>query len=293
LKRIALLIAANVASDAPNRRADAWLYEVELKTLQAAFPKQGLSVEPIYWGADVDWRSFDAALVMCAWDYQDQSDRFLVRIDELARLGVKVFNPPDLVRWNIRKTYLRDFEARGVPIIPTLWPEAPTADDLHDAFAKFDTDDIVLKRQIGGGARAQERYSRVTTPDAGSVMDRPGMIQPVIQSVITEGEYSFLFIDGEFSHALIKRAKQGDYRIQAAYGGVSSAITPEAIDQKQARAVLDALDEPPLYARVDMVRGADGELLLMELEVIEPFLFPDEGPRIGDMYARALKKRLG
>src|SRR5262249_33937104 len=152
--------------------------------------------------------------------------------------------------------------------------EAPTADDLHDAFAKFDTDDIVLKRQIGGGARAQERYSKVTAPDAGPVMDRPGMIQPIIQSVITEGEYSFLFIDAESTHALIRQAKQGDYRIQAAYGGASRAITPEPIDQKQARAVLEALDEPPLYARVDMVRGADGELLLMELEVIEPFLFP-------------------
>src|SRR5262249_12357961 len=163
------------------------------------------------------------ALVMCAWDYQDQAPQFLALLDRLAASGVKVFNPVDVVKWNIRKTYLGDFEQWGVPIIPTLWPEAPTADDLAAAFREFGTDDIVLKRQVGGGARSQERYSRATAPKSGSVMDRPGMIQPVIQSILTEGEYSFLFIDGEFSHALVKRAAAGDYRIQAAYGGVSQA----------------------------------------------------------------------
>jgi len=102
-----------------------------------------------------------------------------------------------------------------------------------------------------------------------------------------------LFVDGEFSHALIKRAKAGDYRIQEAYGGKSQRIDAAPSDQRQARAVLDALDESPLYARVDMVRGGDGRLLLMELEVIEPYLFPVDGPGIGAMLGKALRKRLG
>jgi hypothetical protein len=124
-------------------------------------------------------------------------------------------------------------------------------------------------------------------------MDRPGMIQPFIPAIATEGELSFLFVDGEFSHALVKRNATGDYRIQEAYGGRSMRIDPTKQDQAQARAVLDVLDAPPLYARVDMVRGSDGKLLLMELEVIEPFLFPQDGPHIGAMLGKALQKRLG
>lgn len=293
MKRIALLTAANLVSDAPNRRADAWLFDVEMKLLEAAFAREGMSIESVIW-SDVkpdEWRAYDAAIVFCAWDYQDQSERFLAALKVIEDAGVAVYNSRAVVEWNIRKTYLRDFHDWGVPIIPTLWPEHPTADDLQNAFAAFDTDDIVLKRQIGGGARAQERYSKVTAPQSGAVLDRPGMIQPVIEAIMTEGEFSFLFIDGEFSHALIKRAKSGDYRIQEAYGGTSHTVNPSMDDMAAARRVLDVLSEKPLYARVDMVRGADGVLLLMELEVIEPYLYPEQGRHVADMLARAVARR--
>ena len=290
---IALLIAANIASDAPDRRADAHLYDLQLDILRNGFAPEGLTVEPVRWTASgVDWRRFRAVLVHCAWDYQDNHEGFLAKLDEIAALGVPVFNSPATVRWNIRKTYLREFETRGVPIIPTLWPEHPTASDIQAAFAAFGVDDVVIKRQVGGGARGQTRYSKATAPQSGSALDRPGMIQPFVKSIATEGEYSFLFIDGEFSHALVKRAAGGDYRIQEAYGGVSERIGAAPTDLAQARAVLEVMDETPLYARVDMVRGEDGGLLLMELEVIEPYLYP-KGPGIGVMLGKALKRRLG
>jgi len=290
---IALLIAANIASDAPDRRADAHLYDLQLDILRNGFAPEGLAVEPVRWTAPgIDWRRFGAVLVHCAWDYQDDHEGFLSRLDEIAALGVSVFNSPAIVRWNIRKTYLREFETRGVPIIPTLWPEHPTASDLHAAFAAFGADDVVIKRQVGGGARGQTRYSKATAPRSGPVLDRPGMIQPFVKSIATEGEYSFLFIDGEFSHALVKRAAGGDYRIQEAYGGISEKIEATPADREQARAVLEVMDETPLYARVDMVRGEDDRLLLMELEVIEPYLYP-KGPGIGLLLGKALKRRLG
>ncbi|HEY7800479.1 MAG TPA: hypothetical protein VIA80_17055 [Hyphomonadaceae bacterium] len=291
---IALMIAANVASDAPDRRADADLFDIQLDVLRKGFAAEGLTIEPVRWvWPGVDWKRFGAVMVNCAWDYQDRHEDFLATLDRIAGLGVPVFNSPEVVRWNIRKTYLRDFEARGVPIIPTIWPEHPVADDIRRAFAEFGTQDVILKRQVGGGARAQVRYTPANTPANGPIMDRPGMIQPFIPSIASEGEYSFLFVDGEFSHALVKRAKQGDYRIQEAYGGSSQRIDPTREDERQARTVLEALDEPQLYARVDMVRGADGRLLLMELEVIEPYLYPVDGPGIGAMVAKALRRRLG
>jgi hypothetical protein len=157
---------------------------------------------------------------------------------------------------------------------------------------QFGADDVVLKRQVGGGARGQTRYSRASAPRSGSVLDRPAMIQPFIVSIATEGEYSFLFVEDEFSHALVKRAAPGDYRIQEAYGGKSTAIEPTSRDLRQACAVLEALEERPLYARVDMVRAPEGHLMLMELEVIEPYLYPVNGPGIGAMLGKALARRL-
>ena len=292
MTEIALLTAANLVSDAPDRRADAHLFDIQLDILRGGFAPHGLTLTPVRWIDPIAWTRFGAVLVNSAWDYQDRHEDFLATLDRIAALGVPVFNDPGAVRWNIRKTYLRELESRGVPVIPTLWPEAPTADDIVQAMSAFGIEDVVLKRQVGGGARAQVRYTRANMPEAGSIMDRPGMIQPFIASIATEGEYSFLFVDGEFSHALVKRAKSGDYRIQEAYGGTSQAIDPTPDDRAAAQAVLTALATPPLYARVDMVRGQAGELLLMELEVIEPFLFPKDGPHIGEMLGAALKKRL-
>lgn len=291
---IALLIAANIASNAPDRRADAHLFDIQLDILRGGFAPHGLTIEPVRWADPAtDWKRFGGVMVNCAWDYQDNHEGFLATLDRIAALGVPIFNSPATVRWNIRKTYLREFEARGVPIIPTLWPEHPVGEDIRDAMAAFGVDDVVIKRQVGGGARGQTRYTHANMPEGGSILDRPGMIQPFIASIATEGEYSFLFVDGEFSHALVKRAAQGDYRIQEAYGGKSQAIDASPRDLQQASAVLEAIDETPLYARVDMVRGADGTLLLMELEVIEPYLFAKDGPQIGPMLGKALARRLG
>jgi glutathione synthase/RimK-type ligase-like ATP-grasp enzyme len=292
-REIALLTAANLMPDAPDRRADARLLDIQLEILRAGLAPHGLTLTPIRWmDPDRDWNRFDAVLVNCAWDYQDHHERFLATLDSIAAMGIPVFNDPATVRWNIRKTYLREMEAMGVPIIPTRWPEAPTAADITTAMDAFASDDVILKRQVGGGAREQVRYTRANLPAAGAVMDRPGMIQPFIPAIATEGEFSFLFVDGAFSHALLKRPKSGDYRIQAAYGGVSQAIDPTPEDRSAAQRVLDVLISPPLYARVDMVRGAGGYLLLMELEVLEPYLFPEEGPGIGAMLGAALARRL-
>lgn len=291
---IALLISANLASNAPDRRSDAHRFDLQLDILQQGFAPHGLTLDAVRWSDPaIDWSRYAAVMVNCAWDYQDDHEKFLRTLDAITGLGVPVLNSPDTVRWNIRKTYLREMEKRGIAIIPTLWPEAPTAPDIRDAMAAFGATDVVLKRQVGAGARSQVRYTKDDIPASGRVLDRPGMIQPFVPSIATEGEYSFLFVDGEFSHALVKRAAEGDYRIQEAYGGKSSTIDPSPADRRQASAVLEAIDETPLYARVDMVRGLDGSLLLMELEVIEPDLYVKDGPHIGAMLGKALARRLG
>jgi glutathione synthase/RimK-type ligase-like ATP-grasp enzyme len=294
MREIALLTAGNLVSGAPDRRSDAYLFDVQLDILRKGFAPEGLELTPVRWtDPEIDWTRFAAVLVNCTWDYQDRHEEFLATLDRIAGLGVPVFNDPKTVRWNIRKTYLREFEAKSIAVIPTLWPEAPTDKDIAEAMRVFGVDDVVLKRQVGGGARAQVRYSRANMPEPGPIMDRPGMIQPFVPAIASEGEYSFLFVDGEFSHVLVKRPKSGDYRIQEAYGGTSVMVDPTPKDRAAAQAVLDVMDAPPLYARVDMVRGTDGGLMLMELEVLEPYLYPEQGPQIGAMLGKALAGRLG
>jgi len=296
MTEIALLIAANLASEAPDRRSDAHLFDVQLEILRRGFALHGLTLTPVRWtDPGVDWTRFGAVLANTAWDYQDRHEEFLAALDRIAGLGVPVLNDPATVRWNIRKTYLREIADKGVAVIPTLWPEAPTLADIAEAMRVFGAEDVVLKRQVGGGARAQVRYTRADLAAADmatSIMDRPGMIQPFVSAIASEGEFSFLFVDGAFSHVVLKRPRSGDYRIQEAYGGKSMAVEATGADRAAAQAVLDVLDVTPLYARVDMVRGDDGGLMLMELEVLEPYLFPEDGPQIGEMLGGALAGRL-
>ena len=123
MTEIALLTAANLVSDAPDRRADAHLFDIQLDILRGGFAPHGLTLTPVRWIDPIAWTRFGAVLVNSAWDYQDRHEDFLATLDRIAALGVPVFNDPGAVRWNIRKTYLRELESRGVPVIPTLWPD--------------------------------------------------------------------------------------------------------------------------------------------------------------------------
>ncbi len=289
--KIAYLASRVTLPGSPERRADAPEHDQMMAVLTSSMADSGAgSVQDVRWDDPLtDWSVFDAAIIGTTWDYWDRDEEFLYA---LARIGrqTRLFNPVGLVRWNIRKTYLRELEQRGARLIPTLWLDEASPASIEAAFDVFESADIVCKRQIGAGADGQHRLRR-----GGPVpeMPHPMMFQPFMPSIQSEGEYSFIFVDGELSHALIKRAATGDYRIQSLYGGTEEAVTPEADDLAAAGAVIGMLDEVPLYGRVDMVRGSDGRLLLMELELIEPFLYPLQGPDLGPRLIAALQRRLG
>ena len=124
-------------------------------------------------------------------------------------------------------------------------------------------------------------------------MGRACMVQPFLPSVVEEGEYTFVFIDGVFSHGVLKRASEGEYRIQSLYGGYECDYTPAPDDLARAEAVIAALPfDRPLYCRIDMVRLPTGQLAVMEAEMIEPYLYPEQGPQLGERMARAILDRL-
>lgn len=289
MKHIAYLACPKTLPGSPARLDDAFEHDQMMEALIPAFAGANMHLIDLSWDDETaDWNRFDAVIIGTAWDYWDRMDEFLAKLDDIHGKSL-LFNPPETVRWNIRKTYLRDLEARGAALIPTLWIDEMTDALAAAAFDSLGSDDLVFKRQIGAGAYDQHRLKRgESLPD----MPHKMIVQPFLEIIQQEGEVSFIFIDGDFCHALTKRAAPGDYRIQSLYGGTEEALSPDKADLQAAKAIIATLDTAPLYARVDMVRGADGSLLLMELEMIEPYLYPLQGPELGERLAAGLARRL-
>ena len=177
--------------------------------------------------------------------------------------------------------------------IPTLWRDDLDQAGVIAAMDEFGCDGVVVKRQVGAGGMGQFRFTSDTLPDESWQMGRPCMVQPFLASVPEEGEFTFLFIDGEFSHAVLKRAAEGEYRIQSLYGGSEHDFTPSPEDLATATSVVAALPfEAPLYCRIDMARLPSGELAVMEAEMIEPYLYPEQGAELGMLMAQAITRRL-
>lgn len=290
MTKIAYLASKVTLPGSPTRRSDAFEHDYMVDALRAPFAGKGLDLIDVDWADPTqNWADYGAAIIGTTWDYWDHADQFLATLDAI-ETQTQLHNPAALVRWNAHKRYLEDLQQKGARLIPTLWIDRVDRAAFDAAFSQIGRDDLVFKRQVGAGAAGQYRLSPGDTlPD----MPHPMMVQPFLDRIQTEGEYSFIFIGGAFCHALLKQAKAGDYRIQSSYGGFETPVTPTPEDLADAQAVLNTLDEMPLYARVDMLRDADGRLLLMELELIEPYLYPVEGPKLGSMMANALAEKLG
>lgn len=292
---IAFLACSETMPGASNRRADAFEHDVQIAALRTGMEGSGVGV------VDMDWRAplselsaFPLLLLGTAWDYTQYPAQFLARLQALEAAGARVCNPAHMVQWNADKRYLEAMAGAGAVSIPTLWHDNPGETEIEAAFTHFGVDRLVVKQTIGAGAVGQFSFSKGDAALLGWRMGHPGMIQPFLPAIQSEGEYSFIFIDGVFSHALLKQAAMGDYRIQSLYGGCETPITAKSSDIAAATAIMDMLpfDERPLYARIDMVRGGDGVLALIEAELIEPYLYPLQGPDFGQSLAQAILARL-
>jgi hypothetical protein len=284
--------------DRPGAREDWIEYELEYGALSRSCADAGIELVSQIWDTPFDPSCFAGFMVGTVWDYPPKLSGFLETLDRLAG-HAPVFNPPALVRWNIEKTYLRELAAAGAPSIETLWAERADAATIEDAFTALGTDRIVVKPLVGGGAWRQALIARGDSiPAAEDLPPAACLIQPFLPSVPEEGEYSFIFFGGAFSHALQKLPKAGDYRVQSLFGAREVMHPPRPGEIDLCRQVLKATasitgEDDLLYARVDMVRGLDGKLAVMELEIIEPYLYPEQGPDMGEVFVTALKAKLG
>ena len=199
-----------------------------------------------------------------------------------------LLNPPAVLRWNTDKIYLADLAAAGVATVPTHFAEIAHDAALAAARAEFGVVELVVKPRVSAAAAST---GRVQPGDAAPNL-AGAMIQPFLPSVQDAGELSIFYFGGKRAHAVRKVAAAGDFRVQREYGGAFSVVEPDAAEIAVAEAALAATPESPFYARVDLIPGADGRPLVMELELIEPDLYLDLIPDRGADFAALLAERL-
>ena len=262
-----------------------WAYDIEARALEAC----GLLVEPRHWNDAGDLSRFDVVLPLVAWGYQCDPAAWFALLDRLERERRNVLNPVPVLRWNSDKTYLVALGEGGVPTIPTLRFDAFDEEGLAEARGAFG-DHIVIKPPISASAYGTHRFGPHDSIPC-EVAGRAMMAQPFLRSVMDEGEYSLMFFEGVFSHAIVKRAAPGDYRVQPHLGGSEQPCEAPAGAREVAAAALAAAPMPPNYARVDLIRLGDGSLAVIELELIEPSLWLQHAPDQGHLFAAAIRSR--
>ena len=278
--KVAILISDNLVSGHEDARDDIFELEEQMSKLVPAFAQNGIRLETVRWREAAEKAAgFDAYLPLFVWDYfEDNQEAFLTEMARAAQ-HTKLFNNFDVIRWNSEKSYLDELDSSGAPVIQTKYLDRVTESSISKLFDELESDKLVIKPVIGGGAWRQVLYQKNDPFPAKSELPPEGaMVQAFLPSVQSEGEYSFVYFGGSFSHGVLKRAKKGDYRIQSIYGGTEETYTPSKTERAAARLILDALDFTPLYARVDLLRGTDGGLKLIELELLEPYLYLSHSP---------------
>lgn len=247
--------------------------------------RAGLAVENRAWTDAGDLAAFDLVLPLLVWGYHRDQDWWLKRTAAWEREGIRLLNPPPVLRWNAEKSYLGRLAARGAPVVPTAYVERISEAALREAATAFGTERLVAKPLASSTAW---RTIRWPGDPIGDGPEGRAMIQPYLPRIESDGEVSLLYFDGRYSHAVSKRPQPGEFRVQPEYDGIIADYGPSRDELQAAEAILAAVDEPLLYARVDLVRGLDGRPALIELELIEPDLYLGYDPARGAVFAEAV-----
>ena len=251
--------------------------------------ERGYDVATAVWDDPaVKWSRSGAVIIRSTWDYNLRHEAFLAWAESVARVA-PLYNPLELVRWNIHKSYLRVLASKGVPVVPTLWLAARSPADLRKTLAQAGWPEAVVKPAIGLSTYGVRRVSGSEADQAHVnrlLLEHDVMVQPFMTSVQEYGERALMFMNGTYSHAARKTAFQ-----PLLPTGEAGETPAEATGAEIAVAVkaVQSLPAAALYARVDLVLGAAGEPLVIECELIEPTLFLGMHPRAAHRFADALE----
>jgi glutathione synthase/RimK-type ligase-like ATP-grasp enzyme len=262
--------------------------------LARALSARGLAVDVRPWDDPVDWATVALVVIRTPWDYFARLEEFLAWVRRVDR-ATRLCNPLAIIEANIHKGYLLALEAAGVPVVPTtLVTRGAPASAQRRALAT-NPGEVVIKPAVScggvGALRVPARDEVATAHLKGLVAEGDALVQPLVPSVVEEGEVSLVYLGGDYSHAVRKVAAPGDYRVQDDHGGTIHPHQAHPDELAVAAAALAGLPERPAYARVDLV-SYQGAPAVMELELIEPELFlpfhPDAAGRLAALLAGLL-----
>lgn len=257
----------------------------------------GWIAEEISWRNEkVNWKGYDAVIVRSTWDYQNDPEKFLSVLEKINSVS-HLENNLELMKWNMNKNYLFDLEQKGVKIVDTIWEKSFNTNLAHEYFEKLDTDEIIIKPNISANA---DNTFRLTRDKLNKILGqlekifaaREFMVQPFLKNIIDEGEYSLFFFNGKFSHSVVKKPKENDFRVQEEHGG---NIQPFKVSSELiliAENIIRKLSTIPLYGRVDLVRTKENEFALIELELIEPSLYLNKDDQSPLRFVKAFEEKI-
>lgn len=261
------------------------------QALTAALEQCGIRSQRVAWSdSGVDWAVFDGVVLRAAWDYLDDLPAFEAWLAHPA-LATRLLNAASLLQWNLDKRYLLTLAQQGLPVVPTRYRPAGPGFDLATFCRESGWDEVVVKPAISASGmdtyrlRADDDSLRAELTTLAT--ERALLVQPFLPDVLAGGEVSIMVMDGEPTHAVRKRARDGEFRVQSNHGGSVEAYEPSEAERRFARKVVAASPQQPAYARVDFVKGDNGPLL-MELELLEPDLFLRLSPAGTEAFAAAI-----
>ena len=237
----------------------------------------GISVEGVAWdNRTADWDQYKAVVLRTTWDYHRRLPEFLSWLDNLENKKIPVWNPPVAIRRNVNKRYLLDFQKAGIPVVPTLWFPKGTRVQLKDILIDHRWTGAIIKPDVSASAYktwyTDLHLASRLQQNLDEILKESGALVQEFRTEINSGEWSFVFFQRKFSHAVIKLPAPGDFRVQEELGGIIEIAVPDDTLLQQAEKILRQIDGPLLYSRVDGIVTKD-QFILMELELIEPSLF--------------------
>lgn len=275
------------------------VFDSETPLLVEALTAAGIESETVAWRAARDWSAAPLVLLRSPWDYTGHWQDFLAWTDHVGG-STRLLNPPEIIRWNSHKQYLLELQRCGVPAMPTALLRRGESIDTRRTLStladRFRSSDLIVKPAIGINAQGAKR-GRAEDPSIASHLrglldEGDALVQPFASQILSAGECSLIFFGGQFSHAVRKRPRDGDFRVQDNHGGTVAPYEPSAAELRTAGAALAAAPGECAYARVDLV-SFDGNPAVMELELIEPELFLRHSPRAAQSFAEDLATELG
>jgi len=258
-----------------------------------ALKANGHRVTRISWSdPEFNWASAQAVIFRTTWDYFDRFEEWKAWLASTSKL-TQMINPYALIKWNMDKHYLLDLNDRGINIPATRYIEIGQQTNLKALYHETGWTDCILKPCVSGASRHTYKLNVDTLQEHEEIFQtliakEAMMLQPFQKNVVEKGEVSLMVMGGEFTHAVLKVAKPGDFRVQDDFGGTVHLYDPSSEEIAFAEKAVAACNPQPAYARVDIIRDNNDQLALIELELIEPELWFRLNPRAADILSLSI-----